>query len=1117
MDLAKKSILIFVIGMTSLWAAYHQNHANLFVNHDNAVIILEEERYVQGEILVGFKPGISVEQGKSIHLEFGTSLISVNDRIGCYRVRIPDSETVDEMIDIYLKDPRVRYAEPNYKCYAAIIPNDPLYGDQWGLPKISAPSAWDIQTGSSSIILSIIDSGVNYNHEDLTGLKVDTANDTDFVNNDNDAMDDYWHGTHCAGIASANTDNSTGMAGVAWNSTILPLKVIDASGGGTYSMMIDALTYAADQGADIISMSLGGRDRSTALSNAIDYAFNQGCLIIASAGNDYVGALSFPGGYNKVLVVGATDVNDNRAVFSQYGPDLDVVAPGVNIRSLGLGNTEYVWGNGTSMSTPHVSGLAALILAQNPSLTNVQIWECIRQTADDVGPAGWDELYGYGRINAFSAVSDASIAKEVALITSPETYNDYFISGSITVTGIATLDYQLKHGSGFNPSAWTVFASGSGASGERTLGTLNVSSVPSDITIIRLELSNGVIDNIAVVVQKGHQIGWPISASLRRGSSSIADIDGDGDNELLTGGSNQVFAWHHDGSTVSGWPVSSGDTRSAPSICDIDDNGDLEIFCGVYDYNQSVRAWHHDGTPVAGWPQTAYYTPQEVSVGDIDGDGDLEMLATGIFNDDAYAWHHNGTIVTGWPYVFSDRVYQTLSLGDLDWDNDLEIVANPRTTSPAAAYTLYGNGTLYPGWPQNIDPRGCTQSSAIGDIDNDGDLEIVGGGFDSLFAWHHDGTVIWRRNASGSQRVGRTPVLCDLDFDGDLEIIQNSGITLEVWNHDGTPYPGFPVTLGANRGAYLIFGGYYDSSPIVGDVDGDEDLEIISAPTSGQPYPCAIHAVHHDGSIVAGWPKYLAPYGTIVNKQWSTPSLCDLDSDGDLEVVIDGETMMIVFDESGSYNPVFMDWPTIHHNLWHNGWYHPEPPLGLIASPGVDWVDLSWNSNLENDIAGYNVYRSLTSGGSYAKVNGTLVTDTTYHDPGLPSPQTYYYVVTAQIHAGNVSHYSSEVSATTIAVLEEPGISVKIPYMTIQSNPASISSGLKITFGLPQSNYVKLRIFDVSGRTVRTLYDNNASPGIHCLKWQCRDDKGKSIPNGIYFVQFDSENFQHIEKVVLLR
>lgn len=1112
-----KYVVFFVISTAFLWSGSSQ-----FAQYDEPIIITEEEEYMQGEILVGFKPGVGIESAKSIHAQYGTSLISVNKRIGCHRVRISESETIETMLNIYRLDPRVRYAELNYKCYATVVPNDPRYGEQWALPKIQAPDAWDIQTGNSSIILSIIDTGVNYNHEDLTGFKVDTANDTDFVNNDNDAMDDHGHGTHCAGIVSANTNNNTGIAGIIWNCTILPLKVLDNNGSGTYASIMDALVYAADQGVDIISMSLSGSGRSTGLSDAINYAFDHDCLIVAASSNGGVGTLSFPAGYNKVLAVGATDQTDLRASFSQYGPDLDVVAPGVSILSLALNNTEYVSWSGTSMATPYVAGLAGLILSENPSLTNIQVWECIRQTANDVGPAGWDEEYGYGRINAFNAVSAAPVPKEVAMITSPETYCDYFMTGLITIIGIATDNYQIKYGSGFNPTTWTTFASGSGAAGERDIGSLNVSSVPSGIKIIKLELSDGTIDQIAVVIQKEHLTGWPIYALLGRGSSSIVDLDGDGDNELLTGGYNSVYAWHHDGTPVTGWPVASGYTRSAPSVCDIEGDGDYEIFSGVYHYSQSMRAWHHDGTLVTGWPQTAYYTRSEVNIGDIDGDGDLEMLTSGIYFDDVHAFHHDGTPVSGWPYAFADRVYTSLSLADLDGDNDLETVVCPSAT-PGSVYVFNGDATLFPGWPQPAHPQTITQSCAIGDIDGDGDLEIVGAGFDSIYAWHHDGVNIWRIKPTGGTNVGRCPALCDLDFDGDLEIIVNKGNYINVFYHDGTPFPGFPVPMGDNnRGRFIVISSFSPTSPIVGDLDGDGDLEIISAPTWGYPYPNAIYAFHHNGAPVAGFPKYMQPQGTTWNKLFSVPSLCDLDADGDVEVVIDNAYMeqgfMFVFDESGSYDPVFMDWPTLHHNLWHNGWYHPEPPTNLSAIGGFTWVDLVWSKNKEPDIAGYNIFRSLTTGGPYIKINSGLITDTTYHDAGVPSPQTYYYVVTARIHAENESHYSNEVNATTIGILEEPFSNVITPFLMVQSNnPASVSSGLKITFGIQQNSYVKLQVFDICGRSVATLCDEETTPGIYSFKWNRKDNNNRTIPSGIYFVKLESEEFNKTQKVILLK
>lgn len=301
---------------------------------------------------------------------------------------------------------------------ATILSNDSLYPNQWALPKISwdkldaTSSAYNPATPSSKI--AVVDTGVDYNHPDLSG-KVDTGEDWDFVNNDSDAMDDNLHGTHVAGIAAANTNNTLGVAGVSVNTnTILPVKVLNQSGSGYYSWVAAGIIYAADHGARVINLSLGGNSRSTTLENAVNYAWNKGAVVVAAAGNSNNSSKTYPGAYPNAMAVWASDQNDNKASFSSYGSWVDIGAPGVNILSTiplskdtkdGLQDGYYL-ANGTSMATPGVAGLAGLILSQHPDWSALQVRSKIESTADSVPDRRFRRGYlGKGRINVFKAVT----------------------------------------------------------------------------------------------------------------------------------------------------------------------------------------------------------------------------------------------------------------------------------------------------------------------------------------------------------------------------------------------------------------------------------------------------------------------------------------------------------------------------------------------------------------------------------------------------------------------------------------------------------------------------------------------------------------------------------------
>jgi len=399
---------------------------------------------VADEILVKFKPGVKAETIKGINKKLEGRIRKKIEKINVHCIKVPPHKTVLEMIEKYKKDPDVEYAEPNYIRKAYLDPDDPGFSLQWGISKIKAPQAWETETGSSNIIIAIVDSGVNYithldlishiwlNDDSVNGLdddgngKIDDYYGWDFVGpdyeisaEDDDPMDVVNHGTFCAGIASAETDNTTGIAGVSWNSKIMVVRVLDDDGYSDDSIIAPGIIYAADEGADIINLSLGGAGSSSTLENAVDYAYGKGCLLVAASGNDNESFVNYPAAYDNVIAVGATNESDERCdsddwgfgLGSNYGAELDVVAPGNSIYSTSLGGG-YGTESGTSMAAPFVSGLAALIWSHNPTLTNMDVRDTIISSADDIGSSGWDAYTGYGRINAEEALA-AFLPEEV--------------------------------------------------------------------------------------------------------------------------------------------------------------------------------------------------------------------------------------------------------------------------------------------------------------------------------------------------------------------------------------------------------------------------------------------------------------------------------------------------------------------------------------------------------------------------------------------------------------------------------------------------------------------------------------------------------------------------------
>lgn len=318
-----------------------------------------------------------------------------------YKLKVDEKADLAQAIRAFKSSPYVEYAEPNYIAHVFTTPNDTYWSSQWGMTKIEAPAAWDITTGSDSVTIAIVDTGVDLLHPDLSGKLVSGY---DFINGDNDPQDDHGHGTHVAGIAAARTNNGTGVAGLSWGARIMPVKVLNDYGRGEYEDIANGIIYAASNGADIINLSLGGSASSSVLEDAVEYAYDLGCVVVAAAGNNN-SSVSYPARYPEVIAVAATDSSDRRASFSNHGPEVDVAAPGVNIRSTyWWGGSTYERLNGTSQASPHVAGLAALIWSVSPGLNNVQVESIIKQTADDLGAADRDNYYGFGRINARRAL-----------------------------------------------------------------------------------------------------------------------------------------------------------------------------------------------------------------------------------------------------------------------------------------------------------------------------------------------------------------------------------------------------------------------------------------------------------------------------------------------------------------------------------------------------------------------------------------------------------------------------------------------------------------------------------------------------------------------------------------
>ncbi len=370
--------------------------------------------YHAGELLVRFESAtVQVQdeaRGRQILRQYGAQQVETLVALQVERWRVPEG-LEQEIAEALSALSGVVYAEPNYRVRALAAPNDPLYGQQWAHAKIGSEGAWALSTGSNTLIIAVLDTGVDLIHPEFHGKLTPGYNALDSTD---PPQDNHGHGTHVAGIAGALGNNGIGVAGMAWQARIMPVKVLGGGGEGGHYQVAAGITYAADHGAQIINLSLGGPDGSSTLHNAVRYAYNRGVLIIAAAGNcgdgnyrtngcDHENQPVYPAAYaNEVLAVASTNSNDGVASSSNRGKYVDLAAPGVSILST-LPNG-YGTGSGTSQAAPHVAGLAALLWSMDPSLTREQVNNVLKDTAVDLGPSGWDPDYGHGRINAGAAL-----------------------------------------------------------------------------------------------------------------------------------------------------------------------------------------------------------------------------------------------------------------------------------------------------------------------------------------------------------------------------------------------------------------------------------------------------------------------------------------------------------------------------------------------------------------------------------------------------------------------------------------------------------------------------------------------------------------------------------------
>ncbi len=586
-----------------------------------AGVIQQGQQYAADEVLIKYSAGISTTQTNSVAQANGVAAVipfqtgpATSAMSRWARVKLKPGMSVEQAMAQFGNDANIELVEPNYVVSIKLTPNDPSYSSLWGLHNIGqtggtqdadidAPEAWDTNTGSSSVIVAVIDSGVDYNHPDLAANMwtntgeiagnsidddgngyVDDIYGYDFVSNDGDPMDDNSHGTHVAGTIAAVGNNGVGVVGVAWNAQIMAVKFLNAAGSGFTSDAVSSVLYAANNGAAIMNNSWGGGGYSQALQDAITTANSTNSLFVAAAGNNGLDNdifPNYPSNYSgpHIIAVAATDDSDAIAFFSNYGATtVHLGAPGVSIFSTEPGNT-YGNKSGTSMASPHVAGAAAVILAANPSMTNVQIKDQILNNVDPTPAMAGVTITG-GRLNLNAALGGGTPPNNPPVAVPGGPYNGvvgvpvlFDGSGSSDPDG-DPLTYEwgippVVYTTGVQPS-WTFNAPGTYSISLRVNdGTVYSSWVNTTVTI-----TTGT--NQPPVADAGGPYSGTEGQLVQFDGTGSSDPDGDplsyswtlSDGRTMTG-SQPSISFATAGSYTVTLVVSDGQASSTPSTASI--------------------------------------------------------------------------------------------------------------------------------------------------------------------------------------------------------------------------------------------------------------------------------------------------------------------------------------------------------------------------------------------------------------------------------------------------------------------------------------------------------------------------------------------------------------------
>jgi hypothetical protein len=696
-----------------------------------------------------------------------------------------------------------------------------------------------------------------------------------------------------------------------------------ANSANQLTQVYQAMVWATQNGAHVINCSWSSSYYSSTYQNMVTGMWNDGVVIVASAGNHGTTQPHYPGAYDNVVGVAATNQSDHKAGFSAYGDWVSISAPGTGIYST-WSTGSYINSDGTSMSSPITAGTVGLLKAANPTWSPAELVETLLSTADNIDAINpsYAGLLGSGRVNAYAALAAASLPNFVESdrqITITDDDGDGVLNPGESFDLVITLDNSWAAATNVvvtltGDEYFTMVDSiadfgdiGHNQSGDNSSDPFQIYTVagmPPVSSILNMHISaDGYETDLEFEIATSlFQANFPVTVpGLVESSPVFVDFDHDGAKEMIIGASdNKVYVFNINGENKPGWPKSvSQNVVTGPAVGSLAGDGMMQVVATTKD--GKVYAWNTDGSDVPGFPITIGGTMYSgAMLIDLDGDQNLEIVVGSFATNSIHVFNHDGSYFPGWPLTTANKWYGSPASGDIDDDGLMEIVY---AGFDSLVHVYNADASEVSGFPVNVE-NVVWASVAVGDVDGDNFPEIMtvnsSGG---LYQINHDGSIANGFPVASSGLVRCAPSLGDVDGNGSLDIVfgGNDGI-LHAFNASGNYLTGFP----------LSFDGTLTGTPVIGDISGDGDADIIVGSSDA-----ILYAVDGNGNFLSNFPFETSAIGQISG----TAALGDFDDDGDMEIAFglkyNGPNIMVV-DYKSNASAEDLQWPNFGRDIWRS-------------------------------------------------------------------------------------------------------------------------------------------------------------------------------------------------------